>query len=239
MGNNQDPRVVFDGEYYILYYYASGVDQSTVYVRRSKTPLDPNSWELLTREPLPWHRNGCVLLQPKPPHYVIFGESPPLKGLGIGTTYNFSAYHVVNDKFLEPVADDELQEQVIEASTPVVQLSTGDYLHLYSAGTKGWVANGNYTAGWIILDKDDPSRILQRSRSHVLCSPCDRDYEMGNAPYPVQRHRTTFVTSIVPVNGEKDTFRIWYGAADASVATALLRVNVHTSPDAEGARVVV
>lgn len=31
-----------------------------------------------------------------------------------------------------------------------------------SAGTPGWVANGNYTGGFIILDKDDPSVILQR-----------------------------------------------------------------------------
>lgn len=39
-----------------------------------------------------------------------------------------------------------------------------------------------------------------------------------------QRYHTLFVTSIVPVPGEQDTFRVWYGAADANVATAVVRV---------------
>jgi hypothetical protein len=57
------------------------------------------------------------------------------------------------------------------------------------------------------------------------------DYEIGFSldghrygHYPIQRNRTLFVTSIVPVVGEVDTFRVWYGAADANVATAILKI---------------
>jgi predicted GH43/DUF377 family glycosyl hydrolase len=52
------------------------------------------------------------------------------------------------------------------------------------------------------------------------------DYEIGNGPYPVQRNRTIFTTSAVPVAGAKDVFRVWYGAADANVASALVQVFV-------------
>lgn len=71
----EDPRVVYDAAtgYYLLYYYASGPGQQTVYLRRSRTPLDPSSWELVVGQ-LPWHRNGCLILRSDGNHYVIFGE---------------------------------------------------------------------------------------------------------------------------------------------------------------------
>ena len=50
------------------------------------------------------------------------------------------------------------------------------------------------------------------------------DYEIGDGPYPVQRNRTLFVTSVIPLPGQVDTFRVFYGAADANVATAIVQV---------------
>jgi len=105
----------------------------------------------------------------------------------------------------------------------VVQLSTGDYLHIYSAGTPGWVANGNYTGGWVILDAKDPTIIKQRSTEHLFIPTVS--WEIGDGMYPVQRNRTIFATSIVPT-GNKDEFRVWYGAADANVASAVIQVLV-------------
>jgi len=50
------------------------------------------------------------------------------------------------------------------------------------------------------------------------------DYEIGNGRWPVQRNRTLFVTSLVPIPGKVDTFRAWWGAADANVATGIVTV---------------
>ena len=51
------------------------------------------------------------------------------------------------------------------------------------------------------------------------------DFEIGSsAQWPVYRNHTLFVTSLVPVEGKVDTFRAWYGAADANVATAIVTV---------------
>ena len=73
--------------------------------------------------------------------------------------------------------------------------------------TCSWVSNGNYTGGWLILDKDDPTIIKQKSVHHLFVPTMD--YEIGNGIYPVNRNRTIFVTSVVPVSGVVDQFRVW------------------------------
>lgn len=101
-GGAEDPRVIFYDGYYWLYYYAAGKGQSTVYLRKTKTPLDPASWTTVLPVPLPWHRNGCVLIRPDGHHYVIFGETGALPGIGIATTTDFVNYDVLNTTWMEP-----------------------------------------------------------------------------------------------------------------------------------------
>jgi len=222
----QDPRLAYVGGWWYLFYFANGANESTVYLRKTQTPSNLTSWERVGG-PLPWHRNGCVLQPATPPYYILFGESPPLPGVGIAATTDFTDIKTVNATLFKPTGsgDTEEPEIVIEASTPVVQLSTGDYFHIYSAGTPGWVANGNYTGGWVVLDKENPTIIKQRSPKHFIIATTD--YEIGNGPYPVQRERTIFATSLIPT-GVKDQFRVWYGAADANVASAIVQVSYVT-----------
>jgi hypothetical protein len=49
-------------------------------------------------------------------------------------------YDVVNSTLIKPLGPNNTAEPevVVEASTAPVRLSTGDYLHFYSAGTPGW-----------------------------------------------------------------------------------------------------
>ena len=209
--------------------FAAGPGQQTVYLRKTLTPWDLSSWQLVASE-LPWHRNGCVVLRDDGTHYVVFGESPPLPGLGIATTRDFMSYTYINDTFITPLGASNVAEPeiVIEAGSTPVQLSTGDYFHLYAAGTPGWVANGNYTSGWVVLDRDDPALIVQRSATHLLVA--SEVYE-GLPPYtyPVNRNRTIFGTIAIPLGGKAEAggalYRVWFGAADANVATALINVS--------------
>ena len=149
--DSEDPRVFqladeSGATWTYLYYYASGSGQATVYLRRTLTPFNSSSWEEVVGA-LPWHRNGCTIVRPTGPHYVFFGESPPLPGLGVASTTDFKTYTVLNDKWMVPngANNTDAPEIVIEAGSTPVQLSTGEYLHLYAAGTPGWVANGNCT----------------------------------------------------------------------------------------------
>ena len=53
---------------------------------------------------------------------------------------------------------------------------------------------------------------------------------MGTGPYPVNRNRTIFTTTLVPQDAQ-DTFLVYYGAADAVVAHAIIQVT-HSQPRA-------
>ena len=140
--DSEDPRIFQYEGFTYMYYFAAGSGQSTVYLRKSATPLDLTSW-VHVAGPLAWHRNGCVMLRSDGTHYVLFGESPPLPGLGLATTTDFVTYDVVNSTYMTPLGpNNTAPEIVIEAGSTPILLSTGDYLHLYAAGTPGWVANG-------------------------------------------------------------------------------------------------
>eukprot|EP01012_Entosiphon_sulcatum_P026122 TRINITY_DN31519_c0_g1_i1.p1 TRINITY_DN31519_c0_g1~~TRINITY_DN31519_c0_g1_i1.p1 ORF type:complete len:331 (-),score=44.15 TRINITY_DN31519_c0_g1_i1:8-1000(-) len=216
---SEDPRVIVYEGYYYNFYYAPGPGQNTVKLARTKTPLVASSWEHITT--LPWHRNGCVLLRKQPPHYVLYGESPPLAGVGLATTYDMRNFTTINSTLILPYQGSEV---VIEASTPPVELSTGDYLHLYAAGTPGWVPNGNYTVGWVILDGNNPSIVKQRSTEHIFIPTMA--YERGDPPYVAQRKRVIFTCSAVPT-GTPNEFRIWFGGGDAHVGIGTVRVTVN------------
>ncbi len=94
---------------------------------------------------------------------------------------------------------------------------------MYNAATTGWIPNGNYTSGWLILDKDNPSIIKQRSTVHLLVPT--EDYEIGILPWPEQHKRVVYAASLVPTE-TPNLFRLWYGAADANVASALVQINI-------------
>jgi predicted GH43/DUF377 family glycosyl hydrolase len=232
----EDARVFFDSrdDFFYLFYFANGTDQSTVFLRRTRTPLQPASWELLASA-LPWHRNGCAFVSDRNETLVLWGETyasaypGKYAGIGLSRTDDWRTFTTLNATLLEPNAFGPEPEVCLEAATPPVRLSSGDWLHLFAAGMQGWgpwgpggVA-GSYVAGFVILSGADPSVIVQRSTVHPFTPTMD--YERGTNPaFPVYRNNTIFVTSLVPVPGQVDTFRAWYGAADANVATAIVTV---------------
>lgn len=145
---SEDPRVVYDESTntWINFWYSplpSGGDpnctspQCTVALGFSQQPLIASSWFQEQPIRLPWHRNGCLLLRDDAPHFAIFGEGPdPLPGLGIATTTDLRTYTTVNSTWLLPLGTAE-NEIKLEAGTPPVRLSTGDYLFFYAAATPG------------------------------------------------------------------------------------------------------
>jgi hypothetical protein len=85
---------------------------------------------------LPWHRNGCLIPDPwnNGTHWVSFGETGPLPGLGVAITNDFVNYTILNKTWMEPLGANNSREPeiVLEAATPPVKLSSGDYLHMYA-----------------------------------------------------------------------------------------------------------
>ena len=185
----EDPRALFyDGKYYLFYYAAKAPTTPTcdpaqdaecaVPLASSATPWNGSSWQAIGT--YPWHRNGCCMMAPRgQKSYCIWGEGPgPFPGLGISVTTDIdggvftqvpwaappagvTSPLTADRQWLLPLGADA-QEIKLEAGTHGVRLSTGDWVHFYAAATPGWVPNGNYTAGYIILDKDEPTKIVQR-----------------------------------------------------------------------------
>ena len=88
-------------------------------------------------------------------------------------------------------------------------------------------ANGS-SVGYIVLDQHDPSRIIQRSETLVLTPTyeyetlCDGS---SDCPYAGERKNVIFLCSATPT-GNKDEFRLFYGAGDGNVGTAVVQVLV-------------
>ena len=235
----------------------------SVRLAKTQTPLSNTSWQHITT--LPWHRNGCCIRRPEPPHFCIFGEGSsktlekeypktgpwPMPGLGIAATESFDSgqFKQVNwtaDRppllgltsatsgartaaWLDSVGP-AAHEAKLEAGAHPMQLSSGDYIFFTSGPDtqQAHVANGNtgnYSAGYLILDKDDPTKVLQRNFGFL--KP-ENDFESlchgtASCPYKGEREWTIFLCSAVGTQN-KDEFRLFWGGGDGSVGTGLVRV---------------
>jgi predicted GH43/DUF377 family glycosyl hydrolase len=253
----EDPRVLLhDGIFYNFYYRSPPLpgsnctdQQCTVQLSKSTTPLDASSWKPVAT--LPWHRNGCCLPSANAT-YCMWGEGPgPFPGLGMSVTSDLStgSFEQVkwssDDNVSCPISDDgmwllplgnEREEIKLEAGTHLHPLSDGNAITFYAAATPGWVANGNYTAGWLILDGSNPAHVLQRSIQHVLIPTFE--YETlcdgrKDCPYVGERNNVIFLSSAVRLNSSlsspsssADRFRLYFGAGDGNVGTAVVHVDI-------------
>ena len=112
----------------------------------------------------------------------------------------------------------------------MVQLESGDLLHFYAAATPGWVNNGNYTAGYIILDKDEPTKIIQRGSGQFLIPTypfetlCNHKNvpDPGTCKYTGERRNVIFMCSATKIGANK--FRLFFGGGDGNVGTGVVQV---------------
>lgn len=72
------------------------------------------------------------------------------------------------------------------------------------------LADGTYAAGQILVDKDDPMRVLARTDSYFIAP--DQPYEING-----QVDNVCFVEGLAPFN---DKWFLYYGTADSKIAVA-------------------
>jgi predicted GH43/DUF377 family glycosyl hydrolase len=104
----------------------------------------------------------------------------------------------------------------VGAGTPPLKTESG-WLEIYHASRRSGLAGqvGTYAAGAMLLDLEDPSRVMAFSR-RPLWEP-DAEYEIsGFVP------RVVFPTGLVV---RDDTVQLYYGAADTSAAMAEFRLS--------------
>jgi len=247
--DTEDPRAFYYDSSYYLFSYSGILNHTgctggscTVRLQKTKTPLDAASYVNIGL--YNWHRNGCCAMKPKgQKSYCIWGEGPsPFPGLGISYTTDIDqglftqAPWSVASGVTSPVSNDSMwmlplgkdeQEIKLEAGAHPQLLSTGDWIHFYAAATPGWVSNGNYTAGYIILDKDDPSKIIQRESGQWMIPRFEYETLCNGATdckYKGERKNVIFLCSATPMASGKDKFRLFFGGGDGNVGTAIVQV---------------
>lgn len=126
---------------------------------------------------------------------------------------------MVNATFITPRADN-FDNDLVESGPPPLRLSDGNYLFLHNSAN---TSTGHcYHPGFVILSGADPSVILQRSAVPLL-SPT-RTWELGVAPSECNVQCVVFLEAAAPVDGQADTFDVWFGGSDAVIGTARVSV---------------
>lgn len=234
----QDPRVVFDkrtGTYYMTYAaYANPLpkDPKTnpygIYcgdawlgLATTKTPEDPASWQR--------HGYNCggacsksaaILIREKGPHFMFWGIPT------ISVAISDDLIHWKSHKTDWVTPDASWDEMWIEAGSPPERLEDGNYIMTYNiADGKLW-----WGIGYLILDGDDPTKVLQRG-SHLVWPTLP--WEFGNSsrskwePY---KDCIGAMNSLHRLPGKENRFVGYYVAGDAVSGAAVITVEKSRQP---------
>mmetsp|Transcript_5516 Transcript_5516/g.9250 ORF Transcript_5516/g.9250 Transcript_5516/m.9250 type:complete len:788 (-) Transcript_5516:630-2993(-) len=181
-------------------------------------------------------------LSPTARHYLFFG------GQGhISVTNSCSITSWMNIDYapwLEARVD-RFDNDGVETGPSPVKLADGNYLMLYNGYTLTDIQNAldfnfsvfnngqlppkikHYAIGWLILDGNNPTKILQRSEKPIISA--SYKYETGEAPFTCMQHNSVYAKAIVRIEASEnasttDTFRVYFSAADTSIGTAVISV---------------
>ena len=218
----EDPRMQYnsaDGLYYMFYTAYNG---SAIHLSLATT-TNPTSGSSA------WNRRGplfptlqntksaALLLRDSPPHYLFWGDHD----IRVTTSADPTVWTDTGSILLSPRTD-KFDSQLVESGPPPLRLSTGDYLFFYNSAELGWPKNTstNYNVGYVILSGEDPSVILVRS-SVPLLTP-KYSWEQGVSPYACNVPNVVFLEAAHAVG--RDHFRVFFGAADANIGSAIIKV---------------
>lgn len=118
-------------------------------------------------------------------------------------------------KIVVPTRDGKFDNDLVESGPPAMLTSQGILLIYNGRNTIGngdsTLANGTYSGGEILLDKDDPTKILHRL-NHYFITP-SQPYELTG-----QVNNVCFLEGLVHF---KQKWFLYYGTADSKIAVAV------------------
>ena len=188
----EDPRIAFYNGTYYLFYTAYDCKRAMLSVMTSQTPWDPTSWkrEGFVIPGRNWSKSGAALFMTEDnglsQHYLFWGDSStPEGGIGICTSSDGKNW-TDTGKYLMKIRNDInpfFDSNLVESGPSPIQLKTGDFLFIYNSAQAGYTSvkpnwQLQYNVGYVILDKTDPTQVVQRSNNPIL-SPV-QDWEIGN-----------------------------------------------------------
>ena len=171
-------------------------------------------WKTFDRKGMifPPHNKDCALFEEKinGKFYALHRpSSPELGGNYIWLAESPDRLHWGNHKCIAVTREGMWDEARVGAGAAPVKTSEG-WLEIYHGATK----EHRYCLGALLLDLDDPSKVLARSEQPIM-EPV--------APY----EQTGFFGNVVFTNGhyvEGDTIYMYYGASDEVICGAKLSI---------------
>jgi len=230
----EDPRIAYSertGLYYILYSSVANTSDGNPVSRLALavTPIPGKASTYVDYGAIfpdvKWSKSGSLLVRDYNTSYLFWGDSSLVPGLQMATTQDLIHYDYNPDIWL-PVRTDNFDSVLVEAGPMPMRLSDGNYLFLYNSARSGYPSNKpnwnlQYNVGWVILDGNDPSKILQRAEQPLL-SP-ELDWETGTSPYLGLTPNVVFCEGWTR-GTEEDSFIIFYGGADSVIGAAEVTV---------------
>lgn len=177
--------------------------------------IHTNDWQSYTRHGMifPPHNKDCALFEEKinGKYFALHRpSSPELGGNYIWIAQSPDRLHWGNHKCIATTRDGMWDCARVGAGAAPIRTERG-WLEIYH----GADFNHRYCLGALLLDLNDPSKVLARSEEPVM-EPV-ADYE-----------QTGFFGNVVFTNGhliEADTIKMYYGASDEVICGAELSIN--------------
>jgi len=232
----EDPRItIINGTYYLFYtavYWTPSHEWSAhaalATCQSGKNPTKKENWILhsLLFPELSWSKAATLLVHNATHQYIFFNESNI--ELALATTNDLLHYQYKNQSFIE-TRDDYFDSELVEPGPEPRRLSDGNYLFLYNSARRLSLPNNHfkpnwdreYNLGWVIMDGNDPTKILARSQIPILSPELDWercDFTSG------QWAKRGLTPRVVFAEGWKQTspdqFILWYQGCDAVTGVA-------------------
>ncbi|GAA4243820.1 glycosidase [Dactylosporangium darangshiense] len=211
----EDPRVTYVQELgaYVIAYTAYGPGGPCVGLARTEDFLTVESLGVVMP---PEDKNASLLPRMIDGHYVLFHRPVSVLSARADVWLSKSTdlrSWTTPDPVMQARSGPWWDATRIGMGPPPIETPHG-WLAVYH-GVKAMVATSIYRVGLVMLDLDDPTKVIRRTPSWVL-GP-DTDYErVGDVPNVV------FPSGLV-LDETTDELRLYYGAADLTVGMASAR----------------
>jgi predicted GH43/DUF377 family glycosyl hydrolase len=244
-----DPRIVYrpkTQQYYLTWDNCTKNcwPQRITYLSTTSNPYDPHAWILHGPVfPFPYSSGAALLFHDDPedynrkPHLAFVCNSNTANAILIAESNNTWNWSIPEDparRILMKGRPGCWDASGIAAGPQPERLSvTGDYLLIYNIDT-GYPYHpnplGRCAIGWAILDGEDPTKIVARSRKPLLIAT--RPWE--TCPQHEGRHdpncqvpMVVFASGLKPLPNNE--FYVVYGGADTVVGVSKIKVTIRES----------
>jgi len=212
-GGVEDPRLVrINGTYYLTYTAYNGKDAQLALA----TSTDLRHWSrkgvilpaYKGRWNVHWTKSGAILPEKVNGRYWMFymADARDLRDqTGVAYSDDLTTWTEALDHPLLARRAGKFDSRVVEPGPPPIMTAEGILL-LYNGADDSLI----YRTGWVLLDREDPTRVIARSEE-PLFSPVSEWEKTGQVPNVV------FVEGLVV---EPRRWLVYYGAADTHVGVA-------------------